>query len=336
MKKLFSCILAILILTFSVVPCFAEEEKTTTSASLSISASSTAVNVGDTIKLTVKVSEGLGTIDFSVKYSSECFSYDGDASGGTFVNYEPSSGTAGTFSCRAYENESGAGGTVSTITLKVNKVPTGNGTTISVTATGYDNERNKVTVSGSSVTIKCAHKETEKVEVKPSTCSEAGKTEEKCKICGTTGLNPTEIAKLPHSYGEWEIVEMPTQYTQGKQKRVCADCGYIDIQPVNVNGENPNESETNTEFPSYPFYQEEENEYNTTPTPKPNNNGNYRPEQNDEEEQVEKKGLAALFASSSDVSDSDKAAILVVVLAVLIVVVLVIYLLLLKQRKKKE
>ncbi len=328
MKKLFSCILAILILAFSIVPCFAEGEETPTetkTASLSISASPTAVSVGDTITVSVKVSEGLSVINLVVTYNSEYFAYASDASGGTFSMYEASSGTPGKFSCTAYENESGAGGTVATITLKVVKVPGGNGATISASATGNGG---KVTVSGSSVTIKCAHKETEKAEIK-QTCTTNGKKGDRCTECGE--FTTYELLPASHSLSDTWV---PT--SNGMEERKCAACDYVERRPQGST-EIPDEPETEpeTEFPSYPFYEEEEYEPVTQPQKKPNNNGNYRPEQNDDEEKVEKKGLAALFASSSEVSDSDKAAILVVVLAVVIVVVLAIYILLLNQRKRK-
>ena len=328
MKKLFSCILAILILAFSVVPAFAEEEEPTTetkTASLSVSASSTSVSVGDTITITVKVSEGLNAINLVVTYNSEYFSYVSDTSGGVFSMYESSSGTSGKFSCTAYENESGAGGTVASITLKVNKVPSGNGAAISASATGNGG---KVSVSGSSVTIKCAHKTTEKAVVQP-TCTTEGKSGDKCKDCGEI-LNATTLPAA-HTFGGWAV-----NPSTGIKERKCAVCGHIEAEQQGGNSEIPDEpvTEPNTEFPSYPFYEDEDDEPATQPQKKPNNNGNYRPEQK-EEDKTEKKGLAALFASSSEVSDSDKAAILVVVLAVVIVVVLAIYILLLNQRKRK-
>ncbi len=329
MKKLFSCILAILILAFSVVPAFAEEEEPTTetkTASLSISATSTTVSKDDTVTITVKVSEGLNAINLGVTYNSEYFAYVSDTSGGTFSMYEPSSGTSGKFSCTAYENESGAGGTVASITLKVNEVPSGNGATISASATGNGG---KVSVSGSSVTIKCAHKTTEKNVVKP-TCTTEGKSGDQCKDCGEF-LNAT-ILPASHTFGQWT-----SNSNSAIEERSCAVCGFVETRAQGGNTEIPDEPVTDpeTEFPSYPFYEDEDDEPVTQPQKKPNNNGNYRPEQKDEEDQTEKKGLAALFASSSEVSDSDKAAILVVVLAVVIVVVLAIYILLLNQRKRK-
>lgn len=327
MKKLFSCILAILILAFSVVPAFAEEEEPTTetkTASLSVFASSTSVSVGDTITITVKVSEGLNAINLVVTYNSEYFAYVSDTSGGVFSMYESSSGTSGKFSCTAYENESGAGGTVASITFKVNKVPSGNGATISASATGNGG---KVSVSGSSVTIKCAHKTTEKAEIK-QTCTTNGKKGDRCTECGE--FTTFELLPASHSLSDTWV---PT--SSGMEERKCAVCDYVERRPQGST-EIPDEpvTEPNTEFPSYPFYEDEDDEPATQPQKKPNNNGNYRPEQK-EEDKTEKKGLAALFASSSEVSDSDKAAILVVVLAVVIVVVLAIYILLLNQRKRK-
>lgn len=333
MKKLFSCILAILILAVSIIPGFAENEgvaPVSENVSLSVSASSTSVSVGDTITVTVGVSGGLSMINLNIKYNSEYLAYSSYSSGSAFSSHEFSPST-GSLTFLGFD---GAGGSIVTVTFKVLKVSNGSEGKISVSASGSDVEGNKVSVSGNSVTVKCAHKDLETVVSQPSTCSVPGRSESKCKNCGATGLNVTEIPTIPHSYSEWTIVTMPTEFTPGEQKRVCTVCQHIDSKKININGQETEEPGTSTEIeiPSYPYY-EEEPETNA-PQVNPNSNGNYRPEQKDDEEKNEKKGLAALFASSSEVSDSDKAAVIVIILAVIIVVVLAIYLLLLKQRKK--
>ena len=337
MKKLFSCILAILILAFSFVPCFAEEEEETPvetkKATLSVAANSTSVSKDDTITVGVRVSEGVYTISLTATYNSDCFSVTNVAKGSVFQFCEPSTGTPGKITCTAYDNDSESGGTIFTVTFKVKKPPAGNGATFSVSATGKSGDGSKVEISGASVTLKCAHKTIEKAEVK-QTCTTNGKKGDRCTECGD--FTTFELLPASHSLGDtW------TPIANGMEERKCAACDYVERReqgsteiptpPVIV----PDDEEPSTELPSYPYYEDLDVEPVTKPQKKPNNNGNYRPEQSDDEEKTEKKGLAALFSFASESSDSDKAAVLVVILAVVIVVVLAVYILLLNQRKKK-
>ncbi len=43
----------------------------------------------------------------------------------------------------------------------------------------------------------------------------------------------TWIPYVPHTYGDWEILEEPTATEYGLKKRVCTDCGKEDTRPIN-------------------------------------------------------------------------------------------------------
>ncbi|MBR5246075.1 MAG: hypothetical protein IKV25_01730 [Clostridia bacterium] len=223
MKKIFSCLIAILILLTCMIPSFAEDENTarTTSASLSVSASSSSVSVGDTINLTVKVSDGLSIINLTVGYNSEYFSYVSYSSGDAFPFCEPQSSTAGQFYCVAYGNETQTGGTIITVTLKVIKVPSGDGSTISASATGKDIDRNSVSVSSSGVTIKCSHANMTWETVKASTCKEQGTKKGTCP-CGFTKEESLPLGQ--HNFGTPVVTKQPTCTETGIQVAKCTLC----------------------------------------------------------------------------------------------------------------
>ena len=66
----------------------------------------------------------------------------------------------------------------------------------------------------------------------PSTCTAAGKTEgSHCGVCGTVIVAQTEVAKLDHSFSEWETVSAPTCTAFGLKERAC-ECGQVEYVTV--------------------------------------------------------------------------------------------------------
>ena len=65
-----------------------------------------------------------------------------------------------------------------------------------------------------------------------ATCTAPGKTEgSHCKDCGAVIEKQTEIAKLSHSFSEWETVTEATCTSFGLKKKTC-ECGYAEYDTV--------------------------------------------------------------------------------------------------------
>ena len=69
------------------------------------------------------------------------------------------------------------------------------------------------------------HTVDEWVTLKASTCTECGKEEGVCAVCGAEVSR--EISKAAHAPGDWIIAEMPTKYADGTRVKLCAACGAI-------------------------------------------------------------------------------------------------------------
>ena len=59
-----------------------------------------------------------------------------------------------------------------------------------------------------------------------ATCTTAGEQRQECKDCKQTITQ--DISALGHDFGDWEIVTTE----DGKQKRTCKRCGFIDTAPI--------------------------------------------------------------------------------------------------------
>lgn len=67
------------------------------------------------------------------------------------------------------------------------------------------------------------------------TCTQEGHTYEKCTNCGHRKETGT-IAKLPHKYGEWEVVTEADCITEGKEERTCSVCGLKETRVIQAKG----------------------------------------------------------------------------------------------------
>ena len=66
--------------------------------------------------------------------------------------------------------------------------------------------------------------------VAESTCTEEGKEERVCTICGETDTQG--IPALGHDMSEWKTVVEPTCTEEGKMESVCSRCGKTDTQSI--------------------------------------------------------------------------------------------------------
>lgn len=68
---------------------------------------------------------------------------------------------------------------------------------------------------------------------KYATCTATGEENQLCTVCGDV-MDHRTIAKLPHAYGEWVVIDEPSCVDEdyGMKKRTCEDCGAVDTAVV--------------------------------------------------------------------------------------------------------
>lgn len=358
MKKILSCLLAIIIISICVVPCFAE------SPALSLRASKLLVNPGDVVTVTVGISgnSGLGTLNFSINYNPAEFEYVSGSAQATALFGDPvvndrNAGSVLYVTATGAENGLQDSGDLISIQLKALK--SGGVVSLSV-KDATDANDNSVTVTKASVSISCAHGKMEwkvtkaatctakgtetgtcacghtatrdiaeiahtykdSVVVKEATCTTSGIRRGTCTVCKASGAESVIPAK-GHNYTEWVVTKEPTMITMGVKERVCRTCNDKQTQMVAaLNQELPSDVPTSDELSTDPI-----TDWDPITTTRPNVDSYFEIET----ETTEPSG--GLFGNSN-FTESDMAALIVIILAVLLVVILVVYIILLRQRKK--
>ena len=78
-----------------------------------------------------------------------------------------------------------------------------------------------------------SHKHNYKITIIESTCKEYGYTLYECD-CGYS-YQTIHTSLKEHSYGEWVVMENPTDTENGLQQRVCSACGYVNEEIIPSN-----------------------------------------------------------------------------------------------------
>ncbi len=218
MKRFLSLFLILAILCSLVIPVSA------TSPTVSVSSSKSAVNIGDTVTISVKLASGsnLGAIDLTVKYNTSEFQYvSGSAStSGLFTMENIVDKAGGIRYLGVTDGVVNGAGTLVSIKLKALKY----GGKISVSVNeAIDESDNDITstVKASSITLKCAHGNAEWKVTKKATCTEKGIETGTCP-CGYTSTR--DIAKTEHTVGKYTVTKEPTCTEKGAKKAVCTVC----------------------------------------------------------------------------------------------------------------
>ncbi len=224
MKKVISMVLAVMVLLsmFTFVTSAANEP------TLTIKSSKTAPKVGDTITVTVSVSEKskLGALTVDLKYDSrrlEAVSKSGTVNGVfslEFVNEEYSSNVV------RYTGVTTAGITdkaVALFTVKFKVIGEGKSKLSITIDEAFDENDQPVKVNTNTINIDPTHvhKYEEKI-IKEATCTATGEKELRCK-CGD--VKKEAIPKKQHTPGEWEVTKEPTHTEKGVKEQKCTACG---------------------------------------------------------------------------------------------------------------
>lgn len=79
--------------------------------------------------------------------------------------------------------------------------------------------------------INCSHEGKSWTETEKATCTETGKEELKCPVCGET-LDTRSVPELGHAWGEWATVSKATFTAPEKQTRTCTQCSASEVRTV--------------------------------------------------------------------------------------------------------
>ena len=229
MKKFFVCLIAVLILALTPVPCFADAPK------VSVGASTTNVTVGDTVTVyvTLSANSNLTELNFKVTYPTTHFELvAGSAKASGVFATASATEAAGSVSFSGKSTEAvAAGGQLVSMQFKVLK----GDATISISGVSGKSLNGEVSeavsVGSTNLYFKpCAHANMTSETVKVASCTEKGKMKLTCP-CGHT--EEKEIPMLAHTFGEPEI-KQPTCKEPGTQTKTCTICGSKEIKSLDV------------------------------------------------------------------------------------------------------
>ncbi len=207
------------------------------SPAVSVSSSKSAVNTGDTVTISVKLSanSNLGAIDLSIKYNTSEFQYvSGSANaGGVFAMENIVDSKAGSIRYLGVSDGvvNGAGTLVS-VKLKVLKYGGKISVSVGEAIDGSDKDITS-TVKGSGTTLNCAHGKMSWKVTEKSTCTKKGVETGTCP-CGYTSTR--DIAKAEHTVGKYTVSKEPTCTENGTKKAVCTVCNKEYTEEIKATG----------------------------------------------------------------------------------------------------
>ena len=68
--------------------------------------------------------------------------------------------------------------------------------------------------------------------VKEASCTEEGKQERKCSMCGK--IETKSISALGHDFGEWTVIKEPTESESGYKERICIVCNKKETKKIDT------------------------------------------------------------------------------------------------------
>ena len=214
MKRLIAGLICILLLSSMICPVFAAG-----SASMTVSASKSSANRGDTIDFTVSISkvENCRSAAFMLVYDSSVFEFVSGKctlSGTALASF---SGGTGTF---AFAEGTTVSGKIFTFTLRVKSgAPIGNAT-ISANVNTRDNDGAIPTsVNSLTINIKCDHSFGAWTKVDDS------KHQRTCSNCGT-------VEKTDHTWDQGTVTKQPSCKDPGEKTITCTGCAATKTETV--------------------------------------------------------------------------------------------------------
>ncbi len=341
------------------------------SPAISVSSSAGQVSPGQTFTVSVSLSanSNLASLNLNVTYDTSEFELvSGSATAvGVFNDAVVSESNGNVKYSASTASSVTKGGTLLSFQLKALKYGGKIRASVSSATDGSSLDGNTpISVSGSSITLTCAHQyewkvttpatctaegvetgtckcgdtKTRKIDkaahkyknpeiITAPTCTKEGLARGDCDVCGAKG-SEQKIPASGHSWSEWVVTKEPSVISVGEQQRTCKVCQKTETKMMSATDNEPTTPDTESSSIDSFFPTQPSTEYNTLPT-------TTRPTQNyyeiETEPQTEPSG--GLFGNTN-LSDSDVATLLVIVLAILVVVVLTVYILLLFQRRKKK
>ena len=216
MKKIASVLLAVLVAfsMFSFVVSAA-------APSLTVTADKTDVKVGDTVTVTVALSEksGLGVLTIKAKYDSSVLEATDMKAGDLGATVNVKTGIATMATATTFE----AAGTVCTMTFKAVKAGTAN-VTFDVTE-AYDNDLAEVKVEVGAAKVTVAEEATE-----PSTEPTEPSTEP------TEPSEPEDPCAKGHKWSTWAVEKVAECKKDGLKARNCTVCGEKETEVIPATG----------------------------------------------------------------------------------------------------
>lgn len=213
MKKTFTILMTVLLLIAMAVPVLA-----TDSAQMTVSASQSTVNPGDTVEFTVSISQvdDCRSGGFVISYDPAVFEYVSGQCVVSGVTMSDFSGGTGVF---AFSEGAGISGSIFRFTLKVrDDAPTGSAMVSGTPSIRTGAGQISCGVSGSGITVSCVHTYGSWDEAEDGhrrTCSKCGGTD-----------------TAAHSWDAGTVTQFPTCREEGSKTVTCTVCGATAVKTI--------------------------------------------------------------------------------------------------------